>query len=101
MTRHLLLGPTAQSFADEYLSIARAAGSALTFGPTAKVHTGPAEDGDAFIGCSVGWVPDLAALWLPAGAVPPAIWDAGVPVFGLAAGWDLRWHACRRAADRC
>src|SRR5262249_40944606 len=41
------------------------------------------------------------ALWLPYGAVPEALWAAAVPVVGLAADWNLLWHAYRHLLPRC
>ncbi len=47
------------------------------------------------------WRPDLLVLEPAGGIVPPALWNAPVPVVALARSWRQRWHAYHRLLPRC
>jgi GT2 family glycosyltransferase/thioredoxin-like negative regulator of GroEL len=98
-----LLGPVDAGFEASYLAPLRARGTVRTFGhPGADV---PAASGEPWAAVADrfpdGWAPDFVALWLPYAAVPGFVWQAPVPVVGLAADWSLNWHAYRHLLPLC
>jgi hypothetical protein len=48
-----------------------------------------------------GWRPDCLVLDVAGGAIPAALWQAPVPIIGLARHCGLRWHAYRRLLPLC
>ena len=48
-----------------------------------------------------GWQPDFLLLELSGTAIPPALWRAPLPLVGLAADWDMQWHAYRHLLPLC
>jgi len=104
VTRPHLFGPVPVAFAEENFPGLRASGACLTFdfGPDGDI---PVRSGDTWADllgrCPGGWWPEFVALWLPGAVIPAAVWDAPIPIIGLAADWHLFWHAYRRVATRC
>ncbi len=47
------------------------------------------------------WRPDFIVLDLAFGPVPACLWQAPVPLVGLARGWEMRWHAYRGLLPHC
>src|SRR5207248_1974785 len=48
-----------------------------------------------------GWEAECVVLSLAYAAVPACLWEAPVPVVGLADDWPLLWHYYRRRLPRC
>src|SRR5262249_58760559 len=48
-----------------------------------------------------GWRPDLVVLQLAYQTLPTWLWEAPVPLVGLAAEAQLQWHWYRRVLPRC
>jgi glycosyltransferase involved in cell wall biosynthesis len=44
---------------------------------------------------------DILVLWLPYMAIPERLWQAPLPIIGLAPDWNLLWHGYRRLLSRC
>jgi tetratricopeptide (TPR) repeat protein len=42
------------------------------------------------------WRPDFVVVDLPYTTIPPCLWNAPVPLIGLAPDWNLLWHGYRR-----
>ena len=42
------------------------------------------------------WQPDFVVLDFHYTTIPPSLWNARVPLIGLAADWNLLWHSYRR-----
>jgi glycosyltransferase involved in cell wall biosynthesis/Flp pilus assembly protein TadD len=103
MRRRYLFGPVDAAFAAEYLDAPRGSGECLTFGPDADIPVrGMPPNWEAC--CALlpaGWRPDFAVLYLPHAGIPEGLWQAPLPLVGLAADWRLHWHACRLLAPRC
>lgn len=97
-----LLGPVSGEFARRNLADSRAAGECLCFGPGADI---PVEPGDGWSDLQgrlpAEWRPECVVLWLAYTHIPPAVWDAPVPLVGLAADWGLLWHGYRHIAPLC
>jgi hypothetical protein len=49
----------------------------------------------------VGCRPEFIALWLPYQTIPPWIWNAPLPIIGLAGDWTLHWNYYRTVLPRC
>ncbi len=47
------------------------------------------------------WQPDCLALWLAYNSIPPALWNAPIPIIGLAPDWNLHWHLYLQLLKRC
>ena len=47
------------------------------------------------------WQPDCLVLWLSCNSIPPKLWDAPIPIIGLAPDWNLHWHLYQRILTRC
>src|SRR5262249_3868880 len=48
-----------------------------------------------------GWRPDFVALDLAFATIPPCLWQAPVPLVGLARDWDVQFHAYRHLLPHC
>src|SRR5262249_38900735 len=48
-----------------------------------------------------GWLPDLVALRLGYATVPPGLWEAPLPLVGLAQDWTWQWHHYLRVLPLC
>ena len=95
-------GPAPRELADDALPAARAAGACLTFGRGGDLPAAPGDSwADLTARCPPGWRPDFVVLRLAYTAPPPAVWDAPVPVLGLAGDWNLLWHAYRHLLPLC
>jgi hypothetical protein len=100
MPRRYLFGPVTASFADQHLRQARQAGDCLTFGSGAGVdlQTSAGDSWEAMTArFPAGWQPDFVALYLPCATIPAA----PLPLVGLAADWQLHWHAYRNLLGKC
>jgi hypothetical protein len=104
MRRRYLFGPVTADFADQYLSRARRAGERLAFSAdgSTDLTIGPGDTWEAVCGrFPPGWEPDFVALYLPYTTIPACLWNAPVPLVGLAADWNLLWHYYRRRLHAC
>src|SRR5271166_6874457 len=104
MSLRYLFGPAGADFTAMYLQGPRARGECLAFNlqDGADLSIGPADCWDNICGrLPSGWTPDFIALWLPYAQVPACLWEAPVPLVGLAADWQLLWHAYRAQLRRC
>lgn len=103
MPLRCLFGPVDPGFEASFLSELRTSGSVRTFGHAgADVSVAPDDAwGDVASRFPDGWTPDFVALWLPYASVPAALWQAPVPIVGLAADWSLNWHAYRQLLPLC
>src|SRR5215468_10510433 len=99
-----LFGPVAAEFARDELGHLRASGACLAFGPDAGTDlcVGPGDTwADVAARFPPGWRPDFVALWLPFTAVPACLWQAPVPLLGLAGDWNLLWHGYLELLPLC
>src|SRR5262249_33830212 len=99
-----LFGPVNPEFARNQLGRLRAGGDCLAFGagPGVDLVIGPCDTWpDVVRRCPGGWQPDLVALWLPYTATPPCLWQAPVPLLGLAGDWNLLWHGYLELLPLC
>jgi len=79
----------------QFLLIGLAIDTSTRFGPAALNR------GNTEAKLPPGWEPEAVALWLPYTDIPAGVWAAPVPVVGLAADWNLQWHAYRALLSRC
>src|SRR5262245_58413377 len=99
--RHLF-GPTDKNLADHNLKQSRAQGKCLAFGSDVDLPSLPdASWTEIETEFPVGWRPEFIAVWLAYQQVPAWVWEAPVPVIGLAADWNLLWHQYRGLLVRC
>src|SRR5262249_46856225 len=104
MSLRTLFGPVTATFADQNLHSLRRAGTCLAFGPEPGVDliVGPGDSWSKIAAkLPAGWTPELVALWLPYTQIPAGLWTAPVPLPGLAADWNLPFHAYRTVLPRC
>ena len=97
-------GPLTPSFNANLLHQSRQRGETVVFGESAPVDltTTITSDWNGLLARAGGdFHPDFIALWLPMAVVPPALWQAPVPIVGLAPFWDLHFHWYRQVAQRC
>jgi glycosyltransferase involved in cell wall biosynthesis/predicted Zn-dependent protease len=104
MARHFLFGPVTADFADQTLVEARQRGDCLSFGYDAGADL-PIKPQDTWQSIQErlpgNWRPEFAVLWLAYSNVPPGLWEAPVPVVGLAADHNLLWHYYRHVLPLC
>jgi tetratricopeptide (TPR) repeat protein len=101
MPRRYLFGPVTPHDAGRLFSRRRESGSCLAFATAegADLVIGPRETWESLTGrLPDGWQPDFIVLTPAYATVPACLWTAPVPLVGLAADWDLLWHAHRRLA---
>jgi glycosyltransferase involved in cell wall biosynthesis len=102
MLRHLF-GPVNAFFGEQFLLPQRRRGECLTFdhrpGSDLVVGHGDTWD-DVCARLPAGWRPDFIALYLPYRSIPRGLWQAPVPLVGLAGDWNLLWHHQRRCLPR-
>jgi GT2 family glycosyltransferase/Flp pilus assembly protein TadD len=100
-----LFGPVDSSFADQNLRQVREAGECITFNATGNGVDLTIREGDTWPDiCGRfpnSWQPDCVVFWLAYSAIPSSLWSAPVPIIGLAADWNLQWHAYRHILPRC
>jgi GT2 family glycosyltransferase/tetratricopeptide (TPR) repeat protein len=102
MTLRTLIGPLSPDRARLWDG-PRQRGATLAFGPAGvdlPIHSGDSWDQLA-AHFPAGWQPDVVVLSLGYADVPPALWDAPVPLVALAPDWQVQWHAFRRLLPRC
>jgi glycosyl transferase family 1 len=101
--RRYLFGPVDEAYADANLHADRERGTCKVFGfEGADVAVGRRDTWeDVLARLPREWRPDFVALFLAYRAIPPCLWDAPVPVVGLAADWSVLWHRYRHAVPRC
>jgi GT2 family glycosyltransferase len=103
MALRYLFGPVAPVFIRENLARPFQTGECLPFGDGADIgfHIGSSESWqDIASRLPAGWQPDVIVLYLPYTTIRPGLWDAPVPIIGLAADWNLLWHAYMRGEWR-
>jgi GT2 family glycosyltransferase/tetratricopeptide (TPR) repeat protein len=99
-----LFGPVSRNFAEQNLYPERDAGRCMAFdladGPDLSIGLDDSWE-KVLTSLPTGWTPDFIALWLPYRSIPRSLWEAPVPLIGLAADWNLLWHHYRRCLRRC
>ena len=103
MTLRHLFGPVSAEFAEQNLYQQRR-GTCLCFGTEAGVDVpcGPAtRRADLLAQLPAGWEPEVLALYLPYCHIPPALWQAPLPLVGLAGNWNLQRHYYRGVLPLC
>jgi glycosyltransferase involved in cell wall biosynthesis len=104
MVRRCLIGPVTAFYADTYLAELRRQGDCLAFNAdgSTDLAVGPTDSWDAI--CQrlpPGWQPDFVALHLPYNAIPSSLWQAPVPLVGLAADYHLLFSSYRHTLPLC
>jgi tetratricopeptide (TPR) repeat protein len=98
MQQRYLFGPVTATFAEQKLRGPRRAGACLAFDPDGGTDLKVA-DGDGWDAIAAqfpaDWQPDFVAVYLPYTTVPRGLWEAPVPLVGLAPEWALLWHYYR------
>jgi hypothetical protein len=99
MSRRYLFGPISKRFLDRNLGEHFALGDCLPF-DTAGQLPFCITDGDSWetvlLRLPSNWRPDFLVLDLHYTSIPAFLWNAPVPIIGLAADWNLLWHGYRR-----
>ena len=103
MRLRYLFGPVERFYADDNLAKARQDGQCLAFAPSGADlvirHDDRWEDVRARL--PAGWSPDVIVLMLAYTSIPAGLWEAPIPLIGLALDWHLLWHRYRFALPRC
>ena len=99
-----LFGPVDDAYALDNLEAARASGDCMTFAaagqPDMIVRRGD-RWADVVARLPPAWRPDFVVLFLAYRTIPPCVWEAPLPLIGLAADWNVLWHRYRYAVPRC
>ncbi|HEV8060372.1 MAG TPA: glycosyltransferase [Gemmataceae bacterium] len=99
MARKYLFGPVSQRFVERNLLEHCASGDCLPFDSAGQLGF-TITDGDDWEAVLKrlpgGWRPDFVVLDLHYTTIPHCLWQAPVPLVGLAADWNWLWHAYRR-----
>jgi glycosyltransferase involved in cell wall biosynthesis/tetratricopeptide (TPR) repeat protein len=93
-----------RDYAEQNLYLQRQEGQCLSFGMEAGVDLQVArhDSWESILGkLPDRWRPDLLVLHLQYNCIPPALWQAPVPIVGLAGDWNLQWHSYRRLLPFC
>jgi glycosyltransferase involved in cell wall biosynthesis/Tfp pilus assembly protein PilF len=104
MALKYLFGPVSATFAADNLHGPRQAGDCLAFDAagTTDLTIGPGDSWESVCGrLPGGWRPDFVALYLPYTTIPACLWDAPVPLVGLASDWNFLFHHLRRRLPCC
>lgn len=104
MPLRYLFGPVGSDYADENLFGARRNGECLAFHPCDAPDIVIRNEDTwqrVLARLPAGWCPDFIALMLPYSAIPTCLWEAPIPLVGLAGDWHLLWHYYRYALPRC
>src|SRR5262245_30685743 len=101
MARPHLVGPISPAFTSRNLRRHVEAGACVDFH-----HDGISSEGnDAWQAIRATfpghWQPDFMALQVQYNTIPPALWQAPVPIVGLAGDWNLLWHHYRNVLPLC
>ena len=102
MAVQYFFGPTTRSFAEQNLRGPLERGECLVFENDGASACREDDSWESFVArLADGRQPDFLVLSLPYQSIPRAIWDAQVPIVGLASDWNLQWHHYRYALPRC
>jgi len=97
-----LFGPVTSSYANQYLNGPIAASDCVAFDHDGPLASRPDDSWETFSArFPAGWQPDFLVLMLQYNVIPDWIWQAPIPIVGLATDWNLQWHYYRHVADRC
>ncbi len=101
--KRYLFGPVDEEYATANLQAERERGACKVFGFDGGDVAVERRDTweDVLARLPRGWRPDFVALFLAYRAISPCLWEAPVPVVGLAADWSVLWHCYRHAVPRC
>jgi len=102
MGRRYLFGPVTTTFAEQNLWRHVESGNCLVFGHDGPMSIGPLDTWESIAArFPADWRPDFIALQLQYNTIPLVLWQAPMPIVGLAGDWNLLWHHYRRVLPRC
>ncbi len=93
MSLRYLFGPV--STAEDNFTQLRGTGACLAFGNTGATELAitPSDSWETIVGrLPKDWFPDCIVLQFAYTTIPSALWNAPVPLIGLAGDWNLLWH---------
>jgi glycosyltransferase involved in cell wall biosynthesis/tetratricopeptide (TPR) repeat protein len=97
-----LFGPVNKTFADQNLHGAVERGECVVFDEEGDFPIRWDDTWEAIAArFPAGWQPDFLALFLEYRVIPQAVWNAPIPIIGLAGDWNLLWHHYRHVLPRC
>jgi GT2 family glycosyltransferase/predicted Zn-dependent protease len=104
MPRRYLFGPVTADFAGQNLYAMRQAGACRAFNHRTDTDL-PVTAGETWGSlCArlpAGWAPDFLVLNLSYNTIPRGLWEAPVPLVGLAGDWNFLYHHYRRVLPGC
>src|SRR5262245_61449063 len=102
MPRAHLFGPVSPTFAAQNLRRHVEEGVCVVFDHSGPISVGPKDTWDSFAARFPGnWRPQFLALPLQYSTIPCALWQAPVPIVGMAGDWHLLWHRYRHLLPLC
>ena len=102
MDMRYLFGPIAETWANDCLKSPLESGQCLVLDSKDGSALGLKQDWQKVTDRFPGeWKPDFLVLSLAHGIVEPVLWQAPIPIIGLAANWRLNWHYFRHCLQRC
>ena len=97
-----LFGPVTSSYANLYLNGPITASDCVVFNHDGPLACRPDDCWETFSSrFPSGWQPEFLVLMLQYNVIPDWIWQAPIPIIGLATDWNLQWHYYRHVADHC
>ncbi len=97
-----LFGPVTSSYANQYLNGPIVASDCVAFNHDGPLACRPDDSWETFSArFPAGWQPEFLVLMLQYNVIPDWIWQAPIPIIGLATDWNLQWHYYQHVADRC
>lgn len=101
MRRHLF-GPVSATFADQNLRRPMDAGACVAFNHDGPFAVGPFETWESVAArFPADWRPDFLVLHLQYNTIPAVLWQAPIPIVGLAGDYNLLWHHYRHVLPMC
>ena len=104
MAHRYLFGPMSKSYCRDNLGFVTDPSTVLTFGTSddCDIRLSPDDTWDSFAAkFPADWQADVLVLFLPYTTFPPFLWQAPLPIIGLAGDWNLLWHYYRRSLAGC
>ena len=102
MTGRYLFGPVSNVFARELLPGPVSRGDCLPFDQSGDFAVRWDDSWESIVArFPSGWQPDWLVLFLPYRVIPKGLWDAPIPIIGLAGDWNLLCHHYRNVLSRC
>lgn len=102
MPRRHFFGPVSATFADQNLRRRLDGGGCVVFHHDGPFAVSGFDTWESFAArWPSAWQPDFLVLQLQYNTIPAVLWQAPIPIVGLAGDWNLLWHHYRHVLPLC